>query len=335
MGGLFGRGAKMRSGVFTMAPWEWRRVDSSGDDLRKNIFMFPERKPADVLFQLLGLLIEYANRIAGTVDVTVGENPGQNTPASTYQGMTEQGMQIYSIVFKRFWRSLKAEGKKRYDLNGKYLEASAKFGPGEDFIRKEDYTGNPDQIAPVANPRVTSTVMRLQQAMVVKEDSRVEPGYDREEVTRNFLMALEVEGIDRIYPGPKVTGPLPNWRIQVEELKAQAKQAQIKAEQMEWSNTLMEDRRVNNAKIAQLEAQAHKLMKEAGVTGINAEVQALDALINAHKSYGDMVNKRIELLMQRGQDETGSGSSPGGEGVSGVAQSSGNQGVSQSNGAGS
>src|SRR5260221_2598818 len=39
LGGLLGRGAKIRGGVYTMAPWEFKRVDSSGDDLRKNVFM--------------------------------------------------------------------------------------------------------------------------------------------------------------------------------------------------------------------------------------------------------------------------------------------------------
>jgi chaperonin GroES len=329
MGGLFGRGAKMRSGVFTMAPWEWRRVDSSGDDLRKSIYMFPERKPADVLFSLLGLLVEYANRIAGTVDATVGENPGQNTPASTYQGMTEQGMQIYSMVFKRFWRSMKNEFKKRYELNGRYLDTRETFGPGDDFIRREDYLGNPDQVAPVANPRVTSRMMRLQQAIILKDEAKVEPGYDRKEVTLNFLDALEVEGSDRLYPGPEVTGPLPNWRVQVEQLKLEGKKMEFKADQLKWANELMENKRLNNAKIDALEAQAHKLMKEAGAVGVTAEIEALRALIEAHKSYGDMVNERIGLLTQAGSNETGSGSDSGGEGVQRLAGPSSDSGVSQ------
>jgi chaperonin GroES len=315
-GGFLGRGAKIRGGVYTMVPWSWARVDSTGDDLRKNIVPFPERKTSDVMFQLLGLLIEYANRIAGTTDATVGENPGQNTPASTFQGMTEQGLQTYGMIFKRVWRSMKEEFKKRYELNRKFTPFKENFGSGEDFIRREDYSGNPDQVAPVANPRVTSTIMRLQQAITVKQSAMTTPGYAIPEVEKDFLMALEVEGIDRLYPGPDMVPPLPNPKLQVEMAKIEGMKLKIQAEQQQWSNELMESRRLNNAKIAQLEAQAAKLMAEANgagdeakMKGIELQLKALDQMIQSHKDYGDMVNERIKAL---------SGSSTDGSGASGV-----------------
>src|SRR5260221_3829110 len=37
-GGFLGRGVKIRGGVYTFAPLEWKRVDSTGDDLHKSIF---------------------------------------------------------------------------------------------------------------------------------------------------------------------------------------------------------------------------------------------------------------------------------------------------------
>jgi chaperonin GroES len=328
IGGFLGRGAKIRGGVYTMAPWEWKRVDSTGDDLRKNIVPFPERAPSEVMFKLIGLLIEYANRIAGTVDTMVGENPGQNTPASTFQGMTEQGMQVYGMIFKRVWRAMKEEFKKRYVLNGKFLKTHQDFGPASDFIRREDYTGSPDQIAPVANPRVTSTVMRINQAALVKQSAMQTPGYSLPEVEKEWLMALEVEGIDRLYPGPDKVPPLPNPKAAIEQMKLEGKKMEIQARQQEWANHLMEERRLNNAKIAQLEAQAFKLMEEAKATKNEAEVEqigaklkALDALIQAHKEYSDMVNDRIKATLGGSDEDSKRG------GVSGVAEPSGDQGV--------
>ncbi len=81
-GGFLGRGAKIRGGVYQFAPFSWNRVDSTGDDLRKNIFPLPVREPSAVMFQLLGMLIDYTNRISGATDMLTGVNPGQNTPAS-------------------------------------------------------------------------------------------------------------------------------------------------------------------------------------------------------------------------------------------------------------
>ena len=100
-----------------MAPWTWKRVDSTGDDLRKSMVPFAPREPSEVMFKMIGLLIEYTDRLAGTVDTMVGVSPGQNTPAETSRNTMEQGMNSYKGIFKRIWRSMKEEFKKRHKLN--------------------------------------------------------------------------------------------------------------------------------------------------------------------------------------------------------------------------
>jgi uncharacterized membrane protein YgcG len=253
--------------------------------------------------------------------------------------MQEQGMQVYGMIFKRVWRSMKEEFKKRYQLNRKFLELSQKFGPGGDFIRAEDYNGNPDQIVPVANPRMSSIAMRMQQAIIVKQTAMATPGYDVPEVERQFLRSLEVENIDRIYPGPDKVPPLPNPRMAVEQVKLQGRQMEIEAQKQEWANKLMEERRMNNAKIANLEASAMKAMAEAQAIGPGQEMQRIelqlksfDAMIQAHKDYGDMINERIKALQggmggeqqqqspNQGGIRSGNGQS-GGQGAQGVSVS--------------
>lgn len=327
LGGFLGRGAKIRGGVYTMAPWEWKRVDSTGDDLRKSLVPYPERQPSAVMFQLIALLIDYANRIAGTTDPMVGENPGQNTPAGTYQGMTERGMRMYRMIFKRVWRSMKEEFKKRYILNRQFLRSHMDFGDGDDFIRKEDYTGNPNSVAPVANPNITSTTMRLQQAIAVKQDSVMTPGYNIPEVTRSYLEALDVDGIERLYPGPDKVPPLPNPRVQAEQMKLQGRQLDIQNRRQEWANRLMEERRVNAAKIAHLEAQAFKLMKEAGAADAAAKLKEFDIQIKAMIEFGKMLNERIQAMTQTGATDEPSSETAQGRGVPGMAEPPGNAGA--------
>lgn len=332
IGGFLGRGAKIRGGVYTMAPFEWKRVDSTGDDLRKNIVPFPERKASDTLYQLVVLLINYANRLAGTTDTMVGENPGQNTPAQSYQGMLEQGTRIYQWIFKRVWRSLKEEFKKRYDLNRRYTPLHRDFGDGGDFIRREDYKGSPDQVAPVANPRVTSTVLRVQQAIAVKQDSHITEGYDQKEVTESYLEALGVDGIERLYPGPGKVPPLPNPKAMEAQLKGQIAQLNAKVKMTELAQKLQEDRRLNNAKIAQLEAQALNLLKQAGTRDVELAIQAFDSMVNHLKEHSAAMDSRIQSLMgeANGNSDSGGGvpsvangpNDSGAEGVSAPAQGS-------------
>lgn len=328
IGGFLGRGAKIRGGVYTMAPWEWKRVDSTGDDLRKNLVPFPERQPSAVMFSLISLLIEYANRISGTTDTQIGENPGQNTPAQTYQGMQEQGKQTYKMIFKRVWRSMKQEFKKRYNINRKYLPATQRFGEGSDFIRKEDYLGSPDQVAPVANPNVTSSSMRIVQASAVKQDSAVTPGYDRDEVTRRWLDALDIEGAEAIFPGMEKTGPLPNPKMQVEQGKMQIAFAKIKADMTKFRIQIMSDQNKNRAEIIKLMAEAAKLSAEAKTEGAEHRLKTLELIIEHHRSQDEMFNQRLETLAQMGQEgeEGETGSNSGGTGS--VASGSSNSGVS-------
>ena len=323
IGGFLGRGAKIRGGVYTMAPWAWARVDSTGDDLRKNIVPFPERPASAILLQLTELLIEYANRVAGTVDATVGENPGQNTPASTFQGMTENGLQVYKTIFKRVWRCMKEEFGKRYRLNSKYLPSSQDFGAGNDFIRREDYTGNPEQVAPVADPNMTSAVMKIQIATAVKQAAMTTNGYDKDQVEIAWLESLGVEGIDRFFKGSDKVPPLPNFKLIVEQLKVQYKSEELQAKKQEWANKLMAEMRLNNAKIAKLEAEAIKLMKEASVKDIEVQIQAFDSMIQAHKDYGDMLNDRITALMGSGGEDGTKGENSNGGGVPGMGGASG------------
>ena len=120
-GGFLGRGIKIKGGNSSFAPNEWKPVESSGDDLRKSIVPLPVREPSQVLFTLLSLLINYGERIGGSVDILVGQNPGQNTPAETSRTMAEQGMKIFSGIFKRTYRSLRDEFRKQYRLNHLYL----------------------------------------------------------------------------------------------------------------------------------------------------------------------------------------------------------------------
>lgn len=328
LGGLLGRGAKIRGGVYTMAPWEFKRVDSSGDDLRKNVFMWPDRAPPTFLFQLIELLIEYSNRIAGTVDSTVGENPGQNTPASTFQGMTEQGMQVYKMIFKRVWRSMKEEFKQRFALNRTYLPRSSKFGSGDEMIRREDYiAAAADLIAPVANPNVSSITMKLQTAGAVKQSAMATPGYDLAEVERVWLDNLEVENVDVIYPGPgKVPEghQAPNPKAAVEMIKQQSVKLKLEAEKMKWANHLMEAQRLNSAKIRLLEAQAMKAASEAHGAQAALQIEAFEQLLKMHEQLGDQMNKQISTLLGEGD---GSENSDGG-GVSGSQGQSGNAGDS-------
>jgi chaperonin GroES len=321
-GGFLGRGAKIRGGVYTMAPWEWKRVDSTGDDLRKSMVPLPIREPSNVMFQLLGLLINYTDRVAGTVDSMVGENPGQNTPAETSRNTTEQGMQVYSMIFKRIWRSMKEEFNKLHKLNAVFMNQTMYYGAQKSIARQEDYKSDPNLVAPVADPNITSSGMRLMQAQLVRQAAHTVPGYNIELVEKKFLRAIKIEDIDEIYPGADKVPPLPNPKLQVEEMKLKAKEMQFKHEKEVLIINLMSQKGKNDAEIKKIHAEILQIIN--GVQDAKAELRlkTFETAVAGLQAHNEMLSQTIETLNNLGGNDEGGGVSnmagrPGNTGVPG------------------
>lgn len=305
-GGFLGRGAKIRSGTYTFSPFEWKRLDSTGDDIKKSIFPLPVNAPSSVLFQLLGLLIDYTNRISGATEMLAGQNPGQNTPAANGDHMVEQGLKIYAAIFKRMWRAMKQEFRKLYVLNGIYIEDSRIPGG---MARRADYLGDPRRVCPVADPNIISDSMRMQQAMLLAQRAASVPGYDIKKVELFILQSSRIDGVEQYYPGPEKTGPLPNAKAEAEKAKSQGRMAElsmkIKAEAMRTSIEMMEEHALNEAKIVQLEASAENLVAQAKGIDTGHLVALIDAEVGQTRARNELLLGRMKSftdLVRLGHD---------------------------------
>ena len=298
-GGFLARGAKIRGGTYTVAPFEWKRVDSTGDDLRKSIFPLPVNAPSDVLFQLLSLLINYTSRVSGTTDITVGENPGQNTPAQTTQTMVEMGQKIYTAIFKRIWRSSKEEFQKLFKLNGMFLPLDV---PQPGGATRSDYTGSPDEISPVADPNVTSDSMRLQLAGALKQAAATTPGYDHDAVEMRWLKALRIDGPEQVFPGTKGQPPAKDPKLVIEETKIQGRLKEremiVQAAQQTLIIELQEARILNGAKILELQAKAQNEAANAQTEQAYAQVAMVNADIARLKVENESIANHIDAILK-------------------------------------
>lgn len=290
-GGFLGRGARIRSGATTFAPLEWKRIDAPGDDIRKAIVPLPVNAPSDVLFRLLDLLINYTQRISSTNETVQGENPGQNTPAQTTQTMVEQGQKIYAAIFKRIWRSMKEEFKKAYALNTLYYR-------GGGIAAEGDYRGDASKVRPVADPHVVSDTMRVMQAQAISQRAYAVPGYDIQAVELNLLRAMKVDSPETFYPGPGKVPPLPNPKVSVEQAKQQTKLAEIQSKERMFLAELMEQRRLNQATILKLEADAAKAIAEAHGVEAGHQIAAFEAAIGALKTHNEAIQGRIDTMLK-------------------------------------
>ena len=323
-GGFLGRGAKIRGGVYNFSPFEWNRVDSTGDDLRKNIFPMPVREPSPVLFQLLSLLINYTEKVSGAVDISTGGNPGQNTPAQTSQTMVEQGQKVYAAIFKRIWRSLKQEFNKLYQLNALHLPpGKITFAGSTNYITREDYLGDPSAVVPAADPTVISDQQRMAQAQALLGVSKDNPAYDQDEVNLFFLKAIKIPGVKKLYKGiASIPPPGPTEKIQVEMLKMQMHEKNLQWKKLQYISSLLEQRRLNEAKIIELYAQAALLEQQAGGVGAAQRISAFQTVIDGMKTLQGNIQDQLSQIGDMNDSATGNPSNSQGA-TSGGSQQAG------------
>lgn len=313
-GGLIGRGAKIPGGVIRRKLGEWLKVDSTGDDIRKAVYPLEHPEPSAVLFNLLGLLIEYSNLLVGSTDQVLGKNPGQNTPAETSRNMMETGLQVYTTIYKRLWRSMQKEFRKYHVLNRQFLPLTFKFGEGQYEISQEDYKSNPDWVRPMADPNTVSASQRVNQAIAVREAALTAPGgYNMEAVEKMYLRALRVGNIEEVFPGYEKFPPGENIKLQIEKLKLEAAQLDRDLDWKKFSQELHEAEKINAAKVAHIEAQALSILAELQASQSTTALTEFNELVRGLHELGGMLGesskKALDKLLAQGlKQEAGNGS---------------------------
>lgn len=307
-GGFLSRGIKLRGGTTSFQPNEWKPVESTGDDLRKGIMPLPVREPNQVLFTLLSLLINYGERIGGSVDILVGENPGQNTPAETSRTMAEQGMKIFSGIYKRTFRGLKNEFRLWYRLNQLYITENVKIGSLE--ILDTDYTSDVKDIIPAADPKMISDSQKIQQATLLHQIANPAVGYNMYEVHKRILKAYAIDDPEKVLPNPKGPNAMPPFKapqvqleeikqqgaIKKEEAKGQTAMAKVKIDLQARIAELQLEASKNEAQIELLRAQALLALEQADSEQAKVQIAAIDAQIGIQKHQQEHVLKTISLM---------------------------------------
>jgi chaperonin GroES len=308
-GGFLGRGVKIKSGKQTFDPFEWKTVDGSGDDLRKNIVPLPVSTPPDILFNLLGLLIQYGEKIGSATDALTGVSPGQNTPAETSRNTLEQGMMLFSGIYKRMHRGLGEELRRVYQLNKWYVKSSPDFAEltdGENALfAADDYDDNSFRIYPSADATAASPQQKQAKAKVAFDLMGHNPnGFERYKVIHRVLEAYEIESIEEIFPnpkGPNAVQPIPNPKVELEKAKLQQKDKIHQDEMGLAIAELRQEMSVNEAKIMELEAKAQKHMADAQGVSDGHAIAMIEAHLGAAKTHREGLLKVLDLMERNHQ----------------------------------
>jgi hypothetical protein len=91
----------------------------------------------------------------------------------------------------------------------------------------------------------------------------------------------------------------------LEQIKTQREQLKLQVQQQQFVLSLMEEQRLNNAKIMQLQAQAAKLVAEAGGAKAGHQLAALEMALTALKDHNKAVTDRLAVVMKGMSDGSG------------------------------
>jgi chaperonin GroES len=281
-GGFIGKGLRLKMGEQRFSPGEWKTVNSTGDDLRKNIVALPAKDPSNVLFQLMGSLITSGKELASVAEIFTGKMPGQNTPATTTMATVEQGMKVFTAVYKRIFRSLDEEFKKIYHLNGIYLDPQTEVAVLDEPIGPDDFKDESYDICPAADPSAVSQQEKLMKAQGLIEIMGMAPGMlNPIEVVSRVLEAQEQPNWQQLFTqevqqSGQLPPPPPDPKMIAMQQKMQADQ-QMAGLRMEEKQQDMELKQRDAVLQLQMKAAEHaqdmEVEQRKAVMGAASEIQ--------------------------------------------------------------
>lgn len=208
-GGLVSNVTGLRERKIKLGLGEWKVMPFSGD-LSKAVMPINYPGPSTVLFQLLGFLVQTGEGISAIKDVLTGEGQGKNASPTTTLALIEQGLSVFTAIFKRVHRALKAELGIHARLNRENLSAeeyNALFDGQEQYDPAQDYSEDDMDILPVSDPNVASRMQELAKAQFLLDTGMGDPNVDQVELKRRVWAAGNVEDVDKLFVQPPQPDP--------------------------------------------------------------------------------------------------------------------------------
>ena len=220
--GFLGRGLRLKGGDMKFEPGEFKQVDNSGGSLRENIFQLQLAPPSQVLFQLLGLMINSGQDISSVKDIMMG-NASQNIAPTTALTLVEQGTTQFNSIFKRVHRALKQELSLLFNINGRTLNEREYFTffDSQEQVSVSDYDASTLNVTPVTDANMAARALKQQKSQSLMQIAQMFPDrLNRDMILADLLEAAEIENPQEyILPPPQP--PQPSLDEQAKMMRAE------------------------------------------------------------------------------------------------------------------
>ena len=207
-GGLKSRGLRIKGDDTPIAPGEFRDVDVASGNIRDSILPLPYKEPSQVLYQLLGNIVEEGRRFAATADMKVSDMSAQ-APVGTTLALLERQLKVLTAVQARTHFSLKQELKLLKAIIRDYTDPDYTYDPeyGNKRAKQADY--DLVDVIPVSDPNAATMSQRVVQYQAVIQMAQMAPQiYDLPQLHRAMLDVLGIKNAEKLVPLPEDEKPI-------------------------------------------------------------------------------------------------------------------------------
>jgi hypothetical protein len=197
-GGFKTRGLRVKGDDTPIAPGEFRDVDVPSGVLKDNILPLPYKEPSQVLYSLLGTIVDEGRRFASAADLKIADMSA-NTPVGTTLAILERTLKVMSAVQARVHYSMKQELQLLRDIIRDYTPPDYSYEPdvGDRFAKQSDYD-NVDVI-PVSDPNAATMSQKVVQYQAVLQLAQQAPQiYDMPQLHRQMLDVLGIKNAKKL-----------------------------------------------------------------------------------------------------------------------------------------
>ena len=199
-GGFKTKGLRVKGDDTPISPAEWRDVDVASGTMRDNIMPLPYKEPSQVLYSLLGTIVDEGRRFAGMADMKVSDMSAQ-APVGTTLAILERTLKMMSAVQARVHYAMKREFQLLKGIIRDYTPATYSFEPeeGDRRAKKSDY--DLVTVIPVSDPNAATMAQKIVQYQAVIQLAQGAPQiYDLPYLHRQMLEVLGIKNAQKLVP---------------------------------------------------------------------------------------------------------------------------------------
>jgi hypothetical protein len=199
-GGFKTKGLRVKGDDTPIGPGEWRDVDVASGTMRDNIMPLPYKEPSQVLYTLLGTIVDEGRRFASAADLKVSDMSAQS-PVGTTLAILERTLKVMSAVQARIHYSMRQEFRLLKDIIRDFTSDDYQYDPedGTRSAKKDDY--DLVDVIPVSDPNAATMAQKVVQYQAVMQMAQGAPQlYNLPYLHRQMLDVLGVRNAEKLIP---------------------------------------------------------------------------------------------------------------------------------------